>query len=250
MKFHNGCWLLKEGYGSFSPQQVYEIRKSEYEVQLCAPTRKILKKGDTLYGINLTIRVTAPMPEMIRVKVIHHKGVQRKEPEFALNLPGLSPLKEEGNLLKVISGHLALVVDKEDWSMRYERGGKLLSKRGEGDLAYIKTNWTGSPYDVGKENEAYMRQQMGVSVRELIYGLGERFTPFVKNGQSVSIWNGHGAGDKGCVQRAGRKPGLFLYKRPVYEGGAEAVHGSDRKAGQTGSMDLRSVAVHLIYHGL
>ena len=44
MKFHNGCWLLKEGYGSFSPQQVYEIRKSEYEVQLCAPTRKILKK--------------------------------------------------------------------------------------------------------------------------------------------------------------------------------------------------------------
>lgn len=180
MKFHNGCWLLKEGYGSFSPQQVYEIRKSEYEVQLCAPTRKILKKGDTLDGINLTIRVTAPMPEMVRVKVIHHKGVQRKEPEFALNLPGLSPLKEEGNLLKVISGHLALVVDKEDWS----------------------------------------------------------------------IWNGHGAGDKGCVQRAGRKPGLFLYKRPVYEGGAEAVHGSDRKAGQTGSMDLRSVAVHLIYHGL
>lgn len=211
---------------------------------------KNTEKGDTLDGINLTIRVTAPMPEMVRVKVIHHKGVQRKEPEFALNLPGLSPLKEEGNLLKVISGHLALVVDKEDWSMRYERGGKLLSKRGEGDLAYIKTNWTGIPYDVGKENEAYMRQQMGVSVRELIYGLGERFSPFVKNGQSVSIWNGHGAGDKGCVQRAGRKPGLFLYKRPVYEGGAEAVHGSDRKAGQTGSMDLRSVAVHLIYHGL
>ncbi len=36
MKFHNGCWPLKEGYGSFSPQQVYEIRKNEYEVQLCA----------------------------------------------------------------------------------------------------------------------------------------------------------------------------------------------------------------------
>ena len=36
MKFHNGCWPLKDGYGSFSPQQVYEIRKNEYEVQLCA----------------------------------------------------------------------------------------------------------------------------------------------------------------------------------------------------------------------
>ena len=194
MKFHNGCWLLKEGYGSFSPQQVYEIRKSEYEVQLCTPTRKILKKGDTLDGINLTVCITAPMPEMIRVRVIHHRGTRKKGPEFNLNLPAPQPLEfwEEDSLLKVASGSLTLVIDKDDWSMRYERDGKMLSKSGKGDLAYIKTNWTGLPYDVGKEDGAYMRQQMGISVGELIYGLGERFTAFVKNGQSVSIWNEDG----------------------------------------------------------
>ena len=38
MKFHNGCWLFKEGYECFSPQHVYEVRKSEQEVVLCAPT--------------------------------------------------------------------------------------------------------------------------------------------------------------------------------------------------------------------
>lgn len=27
MKYHNGCWLLKEGYACFSPQEVYEIKK-------------------------------------------------------------------------------------------------------------------------------------------------------------------------------------------------------------------------------
>ena len=31
-----------------------------------------------------------------------------------------------------------------------------------------------------------MRQQLSLGVGELIYGMGERFTPFVKNGQTVS----------------------------------------------------------------
>ena len=75
--------------------------------------------------------------------------------------------------------------------MRYERDGKLLTKSGTRDLAYMKTDWKGEAYDRGSKG-AYMRQQLGLSVDELIYGLGERFTPFVKNGQSVSIWNEDG----------------------------------------------------------
>ena len=37
-----------------------------------------------------------------------------------------------------------------------------------------------------------MREQLTLSVGEAIYGMGERFTPFVKNGQSVEIWNRDG----------------------------------------------------------
>ncbi len=194
MKFHNGCWLLKEGYGSFSPQQVYEINQKESELWLLTPTRRIMKKGDTLDGVNLTIRITAPMPEMIRVQVFHHMGVRKRAPEFALNLPdpGTLQVKEEGNLLQVESGHLRLVINQEDWSMAYYRDETLLTKSGKNDLAYIKTEWTGMPYDIGKEDCAYMRQELGLSVGERIYGLGERFTPFVKNGQSVVIWNQDG----------------------------------------------------------
>lgn len=58
------------------------------------------------------------------------------------------------------------------------------------DLAYVKKDWKGSAYD--KPGNVYMCQQLGLSVDELIYGMGERFTPFVKNGQSVSIWNEDG----------------------------------------------------------
>ncbi len=192
MKYHNGCWLYKEGFGCFSPQHVYEIRKGEKEITLCAPTTRIERMGDTLGGINLTLRISAPAEEVIRVQVYHYKGVRKKAPEFELNLPGdlkLETEERDGELI-LRNGHLSLVIDLEHWSMRYERDGKLLTKSGTKDLAYLKKDWKGSAYD--KPGNAYMCQQLGLSVGELIYGLGERFTPFVKNGQSVSIWNEDG----------------------------------------------------------
>lgn len=193
MKFHNGCWLFKEGYGCFSPQHVYEVRKGKSEVTLCAPTSRINHKGDTLGGINLTVKITAPMPEVIRVQTYHHKGTVDRGPRFELNIPepGKLNVEETEDTLTVKSGHLSLVIDKENWSMRYERDGQMLTKSASRDLAYIKTDWKGFAYDRGTD-DAYMCQQLGLSVGELIYGLGERFTPFVKNGQSVEIWNEDG----------------------------------------------------------
>lgn len=192
MKFHNGCWLLKEGYQGFFPKEVYEVRKTTYEVVLCAPTSHIYGKGATLGGINLTICITAPMPEVIRVRTIHHKGVKEKAPSFELSLPENREIDcvETENTITVRSGQLSLVIDRKNWSMRYEREGKLLTKSTEKDLGYMKTDWRGEAYDRG--GNCYMTQQLGLSVGELIYGLGERFTPFVKNGQSVSIWNEDG----------------------------------------------------------
>ncbi len=38
----------------------------------------------------------------------------------------------------------------------------------------------------------YMFERLDLTVGTNVYGLGERFTPFVKNGQSVDIWNEDG----------------------------------------------------------
>lgn len=38
----------------------------------------------------------------------------------------------------------------------------------------------------------YMRAQMNLDIGEKVYGLGERFTPYVKNGQTVETWNEDG----------------------------------------------------------
>ena len=40
--------------------------------------------------------------------------------------------------------------------------------------------------------DSYVREQLSLGVGEVVYGLGERFRPLVKNGQVVDIWNADG----------------------------------------------------------
>ena len=193
MKFGNGCWLQKEGCECFAPQQVYFVKTEPKKVTLCAPTARINHRGDTLGGIVLTIEITSPMPEVIRVKTSHHLGVQKKGPDFELNIEENMDLNvtEDEEKIRIESGSLALIITKEYWSRTYERNGEVITKSSGRDLAFMKTDWNGFAYDKGGA-DAYMRQELGLSVGELVYGMGERFTAFTKNGQSVDIWNEDG----------------------------------------------------------
>lgn len=195
MKFSNGCWLEKEGTAVFSPAEVYFSKIDADRITICAPTSKIRTRGDTLGGINLTIIITAPMPEVLRVQTHHYMGVQEKTPSFVLENMTDGNLKCEDleDKLVISSGSLSLEIRKADCRMDYYRtvdGEKqLLTSSGRKDLGYVKTNWKGLPYDDGSEKDTYMREQLGIDVSEYIYGMGERFTPWIKNGQTVEIWN-------------------------------------------------------------
>ncbi len=192
MQFGNGCWLQKEGYGCFAPQQAYFIKTEEKKVTICAPTNRINHRGDTLGGINLTLEITAPAKEVFRVKTYRYKGVCKRGPEFELTYSDL-PLETEETeeTLTIKNGSLSLVIGKNNWFMEYYRDGELLTASKGRDLACMKTDWKGGAYDKGSD-DTYMRQQLLLSVGELVYGLGERFGAFVKNGQSIDIWNEDG----------------------------------------------------------
>lgn len=198
MKFSNGCWLQKEDCACFSPAQVYFSRVEADKVTICAPTVKINQRGDTLGGINLTIVISAPYPEVLRVQTYHHMGLKERSPKFELSSPvsGTISAEETEELLIVRSGGLWMEMKKESGDfcfMRKNAAGQpeKITASGGRDLAYMKTNWKGFAYDKGPE-DAYMREQLSLSVGELIYGLGERFSAFAKNGQSVDIWNEDG----------------------------------------------------------
>ncbi len=193
MKFSNGCWLQKEGVGCLSPAEVYFTTVEEKRVMLFAPTTHIAQRGNTLGGVCLSVEITSPVPEVIRIKTVHHKGAADNGPKFELNSDENCKLEVEDSedTICIRSGNAGLVIDKKNWKMTYLNGEEKRCTSGWRDLAYMKTDWNGEAYALTNE-DAYMRQQLSLGVGELVYGLGERFGAFTKNGQSVDIWNEDG----------------------------------------------------------
>lgn len=193
MKFSNGYWLQREGHGIFPPVEACFIKIREREVIICAHSKRITQRSDTCGGITLTLRITSPREEVIRVQTYHHLGSVNDRPAFELNLQDrpLDTVETEEKIL-IKSGTLTLELTKSPWSMTYRRGEEVLTRSYGNDLALVKTDWKGDFYDKGDGENTYMRQQLTVGIGELLYGTGEHFTAFVKNGQSVDIWNEDG----------------------------------------------------------
>ena len=167
MKFSNGCWLQQEGCECFAPQQAYFTKVETDKVTICAPTVRISHRGDTLGGINLTLVITAPMDEVIRVQTYHHLGAVKTYPAFEINAAA-RPLKVDDTeeRITIYSGSLSLEIGKKNWYMRYTRNGKLITESKAKDLALMKTDWSGLAYDRGDNFDTYMRQQFGLAVAE------------------------------------------------------------------------------------
>ena len=82
-----------------------------------------------------------------------------------------------------------LFFNKETVEMGFFRGEQKLTSSKYRGMAYVKTE---EEDFLDYPEKTYMREQLQLSVGELVYGLGERFTPFVKNGQTINIWNEDG----------------------------------------------------------
>ena len=185
---------MRQGTMAFSPAEVHDLRKEEDRVVITAPTRHITDRGDTLGGVTLSVEITAPMEHMLRVRLVHFKGVAEKGPCFELNLENkvMPELAETDTHVIVSSGNLSIEIDKRTFGMSYLWEGNCITEATGRDLSYIKTDFKGLPYDDGSGRDTYMRVGLGIGVGEHIYGLGEHFTPFIKNGQTVDIWNEDG----------------------------------------------------------
>lgn len=194
MKFSNGCWIFKEGVSCFAPKEIHFIDIKENRVKLNLPTYHITSRGDTLGDVNLTMEVTSPAEDIFRIRTYHYKGQIVDTPSFELELNDELPLEvsDSEDELKITSGSMSLLFNKKEFSMTFLRGDEVLTRASGRDFAIMKTDWRGLPYNTSDEKDTYMRQMLSLGVGELVYGTGERFTPFVKNGQSIDIWNADG----------------------------------------------------------
>jgi alpha-D-xyloside xylohydrolase len=184
MKFTDGFWLKRKGVSIYSPAEVRDYNVTERTIVLYTPHEKISHRGQTLKGPLLTIEISSPCSDIIRVRVQHFVKKLANHPAFDLSEDSrLKPeITDTEDTLIFKSGSTSVRICKKDFSLSFYYKDRLLTRSGNGQMGYIKTENTGD----------YVREQLDLAVGECVYGLGERFSAFVKNGQVVDIWNEDG----------------------------------------------------------
>jgi alpha-D-xyloside xylohydrolase len=186
VKFSNGCWLNRDGIEVYGASQVYDIKTNENSMIVLAPTRFINHRGDTLGGPVISIKLSSPMAEVIRVQAYHFKGINKMGPEFQINSVVTDDvvMTHSEDFASLKSGKLSVRISKKgNWTMDFFSDEERITGSSFKQLSYIKDS---------NEKKVFMRERLSLSAGENIYGLGERFTPFIKNGQSIDIWNEDG----------------------------------------------------------
>lgn len=186
MKFTSGYWLIRKEITPLYAVEYAGHRIQGNELAVYAPAKHITGRGDTLNLGMLTIYLSSPMEDVIKVSVRHFEGAVYKGPFVQIHETNPQVhIEETENEIIYQSGHTKAVIDKRpsSWGIHFLDGDRELTETSYRNMAYMKNS------DSGRN---YMAEQLALDVDESIYGLGERFTPFVKNGQIVDMWNEDG----------------------------------------------------------
>jgi len=191
MKFTNGYWNIKDGVEPHFAACAHEIEQQGNDLVVYAPEKHINHRGDTLNAQLLTIRYSSPMQNIIKVRISHFEGANDNRPRFPLESEkGFKPQVVVGEKeASLQSGKLSVTVGvKQNWNTIFKGDGKPITKNLFRSTGYMIKKGHG-PF---KPAAPFMKDELSLSVGELVYGLGERFGPFIKNGQEVDIWNADG----------------------------------------------------------
>ena len=82
MKFTDGFWTIREGVKPFFPVHAHDIEETSRSLTVYATTRQLANRFDALDGPIITIEFSSPMPDVIRVKLIHFAGQPPRLPFF------------------------------------------------------------------------------------------------------------------------------------------------------------------------
>ena len=206
MKISDGYWLNRKGYSVNYANQAYEVSYDANSIYVLVTPSHIWNRGQTLGGPNFEMKFTSTMADVIRVSIVHYRGTVDCGPHFELHdEQGYTPIiNDTEHYIEMITGKTSVKISKDNWSIQYYCNGKHLTGGSYRALTYIEeaksmaerrlhsqideTFWS-YPKDL---NTSYIREQLTLDVGEYIYGFGEKFTTFTKNGQSVQIWNADG----------------------------------------------------------
>lgn len=199
MKFTEGYWLVSENAHPYYAAEAYEVEKIKGGMRILAPSRKIENRGMTLNLPTITIEFVAHTQDTISMEAWHYEAYDSYMPALDKTEEIYEDVQvqitEEEALLD--TGSVQVRVQRKDFSYTVESDGKVLTGSGSRNLGYMRWNRMPStmlPSEgyMTEQYQPYMVSELSLQPGECVYGLGERFTAFVKNGQVVDTWNEDG----------------------------------------------------------
>lgn len=185
MKFTDGNWMMRPGVTAYYPAQAYEVEASEKTLTVHAPVSTVHNRGNTLQGPLITVRFSSPIPDVIRVQVSHFAEDRSSARRFDVHeCPDTDVCVRAGeNSASLTSGRLTVRLgDLKKWGLEFVGDGRVVTRSESRGIGLAEMQGDGP----------YMHEQLSLGVGEAVYGLGERFTAFAKNGQVVDTWNKDG----------------------------------------------------------
>lgn len=204
MKLSDGYWRVRQGFSASWARQTISAEPIDAGLRVrAAANLSYGDRGATLGGPLFTITLSAPAEGIIKVVEEHFRGVPDRGPHFRLKTdPNAAfEISQGGDGITCRSGILEAVVSNpgEVFSMDFRANGKSLTGtayKGFGVYEDQRARYAQLPpqdhmdYDEGcGVRHNYVREQLRLAPDEKVYGFGERFGHFVKNGQTVEMWN-------------------------------------------------------------
>lgn len=251
MKFSDGLWLNKKGYSVYYATQAYEITHTNNSVTVLATANAVYNRAMTLGGVTFEITYTAVADDIIKVSIVHFKGGVHNQPRFELNEPAdyTAEVTEGDGFVEMTAGRTKVRIKKAfDWDVEFSYDGKRLTGGAWRSTSYIEENkfltknrlegmaddqFFNYPAD---PRSTYVREQLSLDVGECIYGFGEKFTTFVKNGQNVEIWNSDGGT---CSEQSYKSIPFYLSSK----GYGVLVNSSDKVSYEVASDTVSKVSM-------
>lgn len=200
MKFTEGYWLPSEKANASHAMQAYEVEQIPGGMRILATTRPIEHRGMTLNLPTITVEFVAHTPDTISMEAWHYEAYDNKVPSFDKTesvYEDVTVTINDDEAVLDTGSVLVRVQRKGIFAYTFEADGKVLTGSGFRNLSYIRwdrkqSTMLPAPNYMTEQYQPYMVSELSLGVGECVYGLGERFTPFVKNGQVVDTWNEDG----------------------------------------------------------
>ncbi|KAK9478019.1 glycosyl hydrolases family 31-domain-containing protein [Lipomyces japonicus] len=207
VKVSEGRWQLTPDTVIDWAVEVVKTDTSNDRVYAVTTSKPLNHRGDTLNTPTLTHTIDSPAEGIVHLTSTHWFGHRSLEigPNFDL-FPDVKPapskvaINQSDGFTSLSAGNLTATLDTrpKSFNIDFTDSSDTLRLTGLGfrSVGFVKvaTNHANSQrFDTDpSKGKTYVTYQFDLDVNEKVYGFGERFTPFVKNGQSIDVWNEDG----------------------------------------------------------